>query len=221
MSSTLQLRRRLRRLVPALVIVLGLLLISAVMIQQAVAQDSGSLKPPFKLNRTGSVSSFDLHGPVALPLNKPIIMSQTFNSTYSPVADLSQRGWHESYIDGATSQYTWKYVGVAPLPNTVWSAGSSLQNPATGTYTRGMQALLIYGPLNLSEYSQLVMTGTYWLDTAPGDYFGMAYSTDGTNWNELYGQSGADPSLSQSHVFYASLNQVARKPVVWVALTFI
>jgi hypothetical protein len=49
----------------------------------------------------------------------------------------------------------------------------------------------------------------------------MAYSTDGTNWEELYAHSTADPSLSQSHVFHASLNQVARKPVVWIALTFV
>lgn len=221
MSSTQQLQRRPRRLVPVMVIVLGLLLISVVMIQQVVAQDSGSLKPPFKLNRNSSASSFDLPGPVSLPLAGPIIMSQTFNSTYAPIVDLNQLGWHESYASGATSQYTWKYVGTAPLPNTVWSAGSSLQNPATGTYTKGMQALLIYGPLNLTEYTQLVMTGTYWLDTAPGDYLGLAYSTDGTNWDELYAHSAADPGLTRSQIFYASLNQVARKPMVWIALTFV
>src|SRR5512143_1692651 len=102
MSSTQQLQRRPRRLVPAMVIVLGLLLISVVMIQQVVAQDSGSLKPPFKLNRNDSASSFDLSGPVALPLAGPIIMSQTFNSTDAPIVDLSQRGWHESYASGAT-----------------------------------------------------------------------------------------------------------------------
>jgi hypothetical protein len=226
MSSTLHLQQRLRRVVPAVVIVLGLLVISAAMIQQVAAQDGGTLKPPFKLNRHGSVSSFDRRGPQALPLNAPIIMSQTFDSTYNPIANLNQVGWHESYASGATSQYTWGHVATAPLTDTVWSmrhnpSGLPQLDPATGTYTNGMQALLIYGPLNLSDYTQLVMTGTYWLDTAAGDYFGMAYSTDGTNWEELYAHSTADPSLSQSHVFHASLNQVARKPVVWIALTFV
>jgi len=226
MTSTVQLPRRLRRIVPAIVIVLGLLLISAVMIQQVAAQDSGQLKPPFKLNRSGSVSSFEPHGPVALPLNAPIIMSQTFNSTYNPIANLNQLGWHESYASGATSQYTWGRVTTAPLTDTVWSArhnpsGFPQLDPATNTYTNGQQALLIYGPLNLTDYTQLVMTGTYWLDTAAGDYFGMAYSTDGTNWNELYAQGMADPSLSITQTFYAGLNQLARKPVVWIALTFV
>ena len=226
MTNTLQSHQRLRRLVPAAVIVLGLLLISAVVIQQVAAQDSGSLKPPFKLHRAQSAPSFDRHGPVALPLSAPIIMSQTFNSTYSPTVNLNQLGWHESYASGATSQYTWGRVTTAPLTNTAWSvgrnpAGFPLLNPATDTYTKGMQALLIYGPLNLSDYTQLVMTGTYWLDTAAGDYMGVAYSTDGTNWNELYAHSSSNPSLSQAHTFHASLNQIARKPLVWVALTFV
>jgi hypothetical protein len=220
MSSTQQLQRRPRRLVPTIVIVLGLLLISAVMIQQVVAQDSGSLKPPFKLNRTGSAPSFQLQGTAALPLSAPIIMSGLSAAPIRLSAEsarlarvLCQRRYH---------QYTWGRVTTAPLPDTVWSVGRNptgfpLLNPATGTYTKGMQALLIYGPLDLSDYTQLIMTGTYRLDTAPGDYFGMAYSTDGTNWNELYAHGAADPGLTQPHTFYAILNQVARKPVVWIA----
>jgi hypothetical protein len=229
MTSTLQLQRRARRIVPAVVIAVGLLLISAIMFQQVAAQDSGTLKPPFKLNRTGPVSSFELHGPVALPLSAPIIMSQTFDSTYYPTTTLNALGWHESYIGGATSQYTWEYVGMAPLTDTVWSArrnpgGLPRLDPATDTYTKGMQALLIYGPLNLTDYTKLVMTGTYWLDTAGrplDDYLGVAFSTDGTNWEQRYAESASDPSLSQSHVFYASLDEVARKPVVWIALIFV
>jgi hypothetical protein len=220
MSSTSQLRPA-RRFIPAVVIVLGLLFISAVMIQQVAAQDNGGLKPPFKLNRSGSVPSFDQNGPVALPLNAPIIMSQTFNSTYTPIANLNQLGWHEAVASGATNAYTWRRVTTAPLTDTVWSAGSSSLSPVTGTYTNGQQSLLIYGPLNLSDYTQLVMTGTYWLDTAPGDYMGVAYSTDGINWDELYAHGAVDPSLAQAHIFYASLNQAARKPVVWIALTFV
>ena len=221
MTSTSQSQLRLRRLIPAVVIVIGLLLIGAVTIQQVTAQNSGGLKPPFKLVRTGTVTSFGPHGPATLPLSATIIMSQTFDNTYSPTPDLNQTGWHESYVAAAASHVTWKYVGTAPLANTVWSAGSSLLNPATGTYTNGQQALLIYGPLDLTDYYQLVMTGTYWLDTAPGDYFGLAYSTDGTQWNELYAESSADPSLSHAHTFYASLNQIARTSGVWVALTFV
>ena len=124
MSSTLPVQQRLRRLVPVMIVVLVLLLIGAVLIQQAVAQDSSSLKPPFKLNRTGSVSSFETHGPLALPLSAPIIMSQTFNSAYNPTTTLSAVGWHESFASGAISQYTLKYAGTAPFTDTVWCAAS-------------------------------------------------------------------------------------------------
>src|SRR5215468_5031095 len=101
-NDTLQSQRRIRRVVPAMVILFGLLLVSAVLIQQVAAQDRGSLKPPFKLLRSETPQSFDQHGPVALPLGAPIIMSQTFDSTYNPVADLNQVGWHETYANGAT-----------------------------------------------------------------------------------------------------------------------
>ena len=226
LNDTLQSQRQMRRVVPTIVVVLGLLLISAVLIQQVAAQDNGSLKPPFKLVHNGAAPSFNQHGPVALPIGAPIIMSQTFNSTYSPVSDLNTRGWHEATASGAISQYTWGRVTTGPHPDTVWNmghnpSGSPQLTPGTDNYTKSMQALLIYGPLDLSDYTQLVMTGTYWLDTQPGDYMGVAYSTDGTTWNELYAQGASDPALSQTSTFYASLNQVARKPVVWIALTFV
>ena len=47
MTNNLQLQLRLRRLIPAVVIVIGLSLISGVLIQQVAAQDTGKLKPPF------------------------------------------------------------------------------------------------------------------------------------------------------------------------------
>lgn len=224
LNDTLQSQRQMRRVVPAVVIVLGLLLLCAVVIQQAAAQDNGTLKPPFKLVYDGAAPP-DQHGPVALPLGAPIIMSQIFNSTYNPSSDINTLGWHEATASGAVSQYTWGRVTTGPHPDTVWNmghnpAGSPQLTPGTDNYTKSMQALLIYGPLNLTDYTQLVMTGTYWLDTAPGDYMGVAYSTDGTIFKEVWGQTSSNPSLSQSSTFYASLDEAARKPVVWIALAF-
>ncbi len=209
---------------PIVLLILGLALLSVFLFQQAQAQGP-ALKPPFKLIRAEHPRSLESHGPVALPLNAPIILSQTFDSTYTPVPQ-DQLGWHETVGISATIGYTWKRVTTGPHPDTVWSVGRNpsgypLLNPATGTYTNGMEALLVYGPLNLSDYYQLVLTSTYWLDAQPGDYAGLAYSTDGTNFIELGAQSFSDPTLSNAHTAYAGLNVLAGKPVVWIAFTFV
>ena len=68
MLNTLQLQRRLRRVVPVVVIVFGLLLVSAVVIQQVAAQGNGELKPPFKLIRPVNLPA-PLSGVPPLPLN--------------------------------------------------------------------------------------------------------------------------------------------------------
>ena len=217
--------RKTRRRWPLILLLLGLALLIVSLFQRVQAQGP-TLKPPFKLMRSGQPSSLEPRAPLALPLNAPIIISQTFDSSYAPVGSLNQLGWHETTGADATVGYTWKYEGGAPLPNTVWSAGRNpsgypLLNPATNTYTNGMEALLIYGPLNLSDYFQVVMTSTYWLDAAPGDYAGVAYSTDGTNFIEVGAQSFADPTLSKVHTAYAGLNVLAGKPQVWIAFTFV
>src|SRR5512143_1075235 len=82
MTSTLQLQRRLRRVVPIVVIVMGLILISAVMIQQVAAQDSSGLKPPFKLHQPANLPK-PLSGVPPLPLNAQIVMSETFDSSFA------------------------------------------------------------------------------------------------------------------------------------------
>ena len=82
MTNLLPSQRRTRRVIPAVVIVLGLLLISAVMIQQVVAQDQSGLKPPFKLTRPATLPA-PLSGVPPLPLNAPIVMSETFDSSFA------------------------------------------------------------------------------------------------------------------------------------------
>ncbi len=151
-------------------------------------------------------------------------MSQTFDSSYQPVTDLAQLGWHELVGQDATIGYTWKYAGTRPFTDTVWAAGRNpsgypLLSPATGTYTNGMEALLAYGPLDMSDYSQAVFTMTYWLDTAPGDWVGVAVSTDGSNFTAVNNESLSDPALATRRTVTLNLSPfVARQSAVWIAV---
>jgi len=194
MTNTLPSQRRVRRVVPAVVIVLGLLLISAVVIQQVVAQDHGGLKPPFKLIRPASLPA-PLSGVPPLPLNAPIVMSETFDSHFAfnyNVND-SSAPWHLVNASGVVdTSFTWGRVAGLPITDTLWNAATTPPGAtpilAGQPYTKNMQAYAIYGPLNMTDYTSAFISMTYALDTLDGDPFGAAYSTDGTNspgWRQL------------------------------------
>ncbi len=229
MTSTLQLQRRLRRIVPVVVIVVGLILISAVMIQQVAAQDSSGLKPPFKLHQPANLPK-PLSGVPPLPFSAPIVMSETFDSTFAQRYNFNvndnTRPWHlvddSGHVDHS---YTWGYVSGAPLTDTLWNAATnppgSLPIAAGQPYTKNMQAYAIYGPINLQDYTSAFISITYAMDTLDGDLFGAAYSTNGTDFTWLAATSGRDPSLSNRQTNYYSLPASAmRQRQVWIALVF-
>jgi len=215
------LQRLSRRVVPMAIIVVGLILISALVIQQVSAQEARTLKPPFKLIQSDQAPSSS--ETLLPPLNAPIIVAQTFNSSYQPVAGLAQLGWHELVGKDATIGYTWKYAGTEPYTDTVWAAGTNPSGydrlyPATDTYTNGMEALLAYGPLDMSDYAQAVFTMTYWLDTAPGDSVGVAVSTDGSNFTAVNNES-ISGSLGTTRTVALNLSSyIVRQPAVWIAI---
>lgn len=216
------LQQPLRRVVPMAIIVVGLILISALVIQQVSAQEARTLKPPFKLIQSDQAPSNS--ETLLPPLNAAVIMSQIFNSSYQPVTNLAERGWHELAGKDATIGYTWKYAGTEPFTDTVWAAGRNpsgypLLFPGTGTYTNGMEALLVYGPLNMSDYGQAVFTMTYWLDVAPGDSIGVAVSTDGSNFTAVNNESISDPTLATTRTVTLNLSPyIVRQPAVWIAI---
>lgn len=222
MTNTLPSQRRVRRIVPILIIVVGLILISVLVIQQVSAQESRTLKTPVKLIQSDRAAQQPAG--ILPPLDAPIVVSQIFNSSYQPVTDPAQQGWHEVIGQDATVGYTWKYAGTRPLTDTVWAAGRNPSgypqlSPATGTYTNGMEAVLAYGPLDMSDYGQAVFTMTYWLDTAPGDSVGVAVSTDGSNFEWVNNQSVSDPTLATRRTVTLNLSPyIARQPAVWIAI---
>ncbi len=214
----------MRRLQRSL-IVIGLLLLSIIFIQISLAQNAASLKGPFHLNLNS------LNAPaVILPepdLTGSIIVSETFDSNYSPVSDLTATGWHQVTGTDALIGYTWGRVITGPQTDSVWVGATSLNGEPTlnggiDQYTNSMESLLIYGPLDLRGYGQAVMTATYHLDSQPGDYFGVAVSTDGVNFNAIASDSSADPSLSATHNGVYNLQAYARNyKTVWVAFYFV
>ena len=226
-----------RRTGAAILIGLALLLVSVFVFQPASAQrQPARLKPPFKLIGVDTAPQ-PLGGLPPLPLNAPVIVSETFDSTYVnrsnyDVSDLS-KPWHEVNSNGtATTGYTWGYVPglsitdtVLPITDTVW--GTKTNPPgkdpiaAGSPYTTNQDSLLIYGPVNLSDYSAAIISATYYLDVQDGDYFGVAYSTDGTNFQAVSAENGRDPGLSTKRVSYWRLPpDAARKNGIWLAFYF-
>ncbi len=209
----------------------GLLIISAIVIQQVIAQDSktGTLKPPFHLIRSDQLGPSN--GVPPLPLDAPIIMTQTFDSSYAPLYTINGFGWHQVSFSGIVDTYTWGRVAglaipnpVLPITDTVWNAGTNPpgSTPLTpGTpYTNNQQSLLVYGPLDLSDYSSLLLTATYHSDVQPGDFFGAAVSTDGANFTAVSSESSRDPSLAIERTGYYNLAAYTRQPQVWIAFYF-
>ena len=220
-----QIRLALRGKTATLLMGLGLLAISALLIQQVLAQNvQPGLKPPYHRN-LHPVTASDVIVP-PLPLDAPILVSEDFGSSYAPTTTLSAVGWHQVTGTQATVGYTWGRVITGPHPDSVWIAGTPLNaepvlSPGTDTYTDGMQALLIYGPIDLSDYGAAFISATTFLDAQPGDFFGAAVSTDGSNFDALSAESSLDPSLSVTHTeIYALPIDVRRLSSVWIAFYF-
>lgn len=206
--------------------VLGVSFASAVLIQYALAQsDSPALKPPFHLKLAQQIApaSIILPNPA---LGGSILISETFDSSYAPTTTLSATGWHQVTGTLATSSYTWGRVNSGPHPDSAWAAATSLNgdpilDPAADFYTKGMESLLIYGPIDLTNYRAAVMTASYFLDSAPSDLFGVAASTDGANFDALSADSSQDPALSVTHTAIYDLHAYKQKPAVWIAYYFV
>lgn len=94
-------------------------------------------------------------------------------------------GWtavDESSTDGG--EYTWgpsNYPYTDPI-TAVWSVGGGAEGSSlvagTDSYPDNVDSWLIYGPVDLSEVWQADLTFDWWLDSAPGDWFGWCTMTD-------------------------------------------
>jgi hypothetical protein len=219
------LQRPLRRIVPMAIIIVGLILISVLVIQQVSAQEERTLKPPFKLIKSDQTQSGQ--GTVVPPsLTAPILVSETFGANFVPAPSLTGTGWHTVNFNGTLQGYSWGRVSNSGLmTDTAWIGQerfpSSLPALVPGQpYTTNMNSLLIYGPIDLSNYGSIVVNLTYYLDVDPEDSFGLAYSVDGTNFIAVSSETGRDPTLGTQRTANYSLASVARQNPVWLAFYF-
>jgi hypothetical protein len=213
-----------RRVIPLIVIAAALILVSAQIIQQVSAQESRTLKPPFKLIQTDKAAPRVSVPP--LPLNAPIIISETFDSNFVPLPSLTGTGWHTVNFSGILQGYSWGRVFNSGLmTDTAWIAEerfpTSLPEIGAGNpYTINMNSLLIYGPLNLSDYGSIVVSTTYYLDVNAEDSYGLAYSLDGTNFMAMSNETGRDPALGNQRTASYNLPGAAKQGTVWLAFYF-
>ena len=226
MNSPATLSLTARRLTAALLSGLALLLISVFIFQPASAQrEPASLKPPFKFNTIAKTQP--MVGIPPLPLNAPIIISETFDANYVSTSSLAGIGWHTVNFDGNLQGYSWGRVFNSGLmTDTAWIAQERF--PVTrpeitpGTpYSINLNSLLIYGPINMSDYSSAIVSATYFLDVHPEDAYGLAYSLNGTDFTRLSNEYGRDQALSARRTtFYSLPPAVARQNTVWLAFYF-
>ena len=217
-------QRPLRRIVPVIIVVVGLILISALVIQQVSAQTSRTLKPPFKLIPAAAGGPHISLPP--LPANATVVISETFGDGFVANPALTGNGWHTVNFSGTLQGYSWGRVSNSGLmTDTAWIAQerypSSLPEILPGQpYTTNMNAMLIYGPLDLSDYGAVVVSTTYFLDVNTGDAYGLAYSLDGTNFIAMSNEAGRDPTLSNQRTTSYNLPGAARQSTVWLAFYF-
>jgi len=94
-------------------------------------------------------------------------------------------GWivtDTSTTDGGVYHWgTTTFTYTSPI-TAVWSVGGGSDgddlDAGVDTYPDNVDSWLIYGPLDLSEVFDADLTFDFWLDTAPGDWFGWCVLTD-------------------------------------------
>jgi hypothetical protein len=146
-----------------------------------------------------------------------VVLSETFES-YTGL------GWSSVDMDSTTNgEYKW---GTETFTNpdtgtiSAWAVGEGqdgdLLDVNSDGYPDNVDSWLIYGPVDMSEANNAVLSFAYWLQTDGGEQFGVATSTDGINFSGI--QSQGD-STGWAPVSY-DLSANAGLNTVYVAFVF-
>jgi len=114
----------------------------------------------------------------SMPEGWQTLLGETFDEGLSA-------GWtvtDTSTADGG--EYTWgttTFTYTSPI-TAVWSVGGGADGSGlvagTDTYTDNVDSWLIYGPVTLTDVFHADFAFDWWLDSAPGDWFGWCVTTD-------------------------------------------
>jgi hypothetical protein len=166
------------------------------------------------LTSRATVGPNDIHG------GWNSVYTETFESGISPVY------WDVFDQDGTENgEYKW---GIETYTNTTpggsysaWAIGDGFNggqlDPATDGYAPNTDSWLVYGPINMTDATDGAVLLDYWLQSEVGDAFGVAVSTDGSNYQGLLDTSGG--SGSWSNVMY-NLDSYIGESAVYIAFTF-
>lgn len=146
-----------------------------------------------------------------------VVLSETFESGIG-------LGWTSADLSGlANGEYKWG-IEMFTNPNSgtisAWAVGNGLEGDTldinSDGYPDNVDSWLVYGPVDMSEANDAVLSFYYWLETDGGDTFGIATSTDGVNFSGIQPQSDSAGWTSTSY----NLSTFAGQGSVYIAFVF-
>lgn len=162
--------------------------------------------------------------PSIVPHNVQGGWNSVFTETFE--SGISGSYWEVIDQDGTTNgEYKW---GIETYTNTTpggtfsaWAVGDGFNggqlDPAIDGYPANTDSWLVYGPIDMTDAIDGALLLDYWLESEAGDAFGVAVSTDGTNYSGLLDTSGG--SGNWSSVMY-NLDGYTGESSVYLAFTF-
>lgn len=146
-----------------------------------------------------------------------VVLSETFETGLG-------FGW--TVVDGdgfINGEYKWGPEAFTnPVSGTIsmWAVGSGLDGDSLDVnsdgYPDNVDSWLVYGPVDMSNANDAILSFSYWLQTDGGDEFGIATSTNGTDFSGIQPQSNSSGWASASYDLSAQAGQSS----VYIAFVF-
>ncbi|MEJ2748236.1 MAG: hypothetical protein P8183_10060 [Anaerolineae bacterium] len=154
---------------------------------------------------------------VSLDSGWTVVLSETFESGIG-------FGWASVDLDGFTNgEYKWgseTFTSPGSGTTSAWAVGDGqdggLLDINTDGYPDNVNSWLVYGPVDMSDANDALLSFAYWLQTDGGEQFGIATSTDGVNFTGIQPQGD---SSGWENVSY-DLSANAGQSLVYIAFVF-
>lgn len=181
----------------------------------AVIADSPPIRPQFEgeaaaavVSDTSALAEKALIVPAA-QVGWTVVLSETFEGGINPLVwtALDNNGLDHGEYYWGTRTYTNTTSGGT---RSAWAIGAGEDggalDPAVDGYPPRVDSWLIYGPVDMTEVIEAVLSFDYWLESSSGDTFGLFVSTDGSSYtgvNIVNGGSGGWTAVNYNLSAYA------------------